>query len=60
MELFPCAASMGVSDLDLKAALPSTTMPHGALFSELQLKPIQIDTPSGCPKKVIKRIENCL
>ena len=43
MELFPCAASMGVSDLDLKAALPSITMPHGKLFSELQMKPIQID-----------------
>ena len=54
MELFPCAASMGVSDLDLKAALPSTTMPHGALFSELQLKPIQIDTQSVCPKKVVR------
>ena len=44
---------MEVSDLDLKAALPSTTMPHGALFSELQVKPIQIDTQSGCPKEVV-------
>ena len=47
---------MGVSDLDLKAALPSTTMPPGKLFNELQLKPNQIDTPSGCPKKLPREL----